>query len=94
MSNGITDTQSLEVFERLVSELSKNFNLDIYKNECPMQTIDYTRKFDKLILSEGTFSWWIGTLSKSNFVYYNERDRFWHGDIFVDKNWIKKKFDY
>jgi hypothetical protein len=77
-----------------IIELSKDFNLEIYKNECPMQTIDYARKFDKLILSEGTFSWWIGTLSKSNFVYYNERERFWHGDIYVDKHWIKKKFDY
>ena len=76
-----------------VVSLANEFNLKIFNEDCPMRTIDFARSFDKLILSEGTFSWWVGTLSNASQIFYNERDRFWHGDIFVNKFWIKKKYE-
>jgi hypothetical protein len=76
-----------------VIKLCEEFGLKLYNNPCPMTTIDFARKFNKLILSEGTFSWWIGTLSQSDTIFYNERERFWHGDIFVNKLWKKKYYE-
>jgi len=76
-----------------VIKLCEEFNLKLYYNECPITTIDFARQFNKIVLSEGTFSWWIGTLSQSDTIFFNERERFWHGDIFVNKNWIKKKYE-
>lgn len=76
-----------------VVSLSNEFNLKIFNEPCPMKTIDFTRSFDKLVLSEGTFSWWAGTLSDASQIFYNERDRFWHGDIFVNKFWVNKKYE-
>jgi hypothetical protein len=76
-----------------ILKLCEEFGLKIYDNPCPMTTIDFARRFNKLVLSEGTFSWWIGTLSKSETIFINERERFWHGDIFVNKLWKRKYYD-
>ena len=75
-----------------VIKLCEEFGLKLYNNPCPMTTIDFARKFNNLVLSEGTFSWWIGTLSQSNTIFFNERERFWHGDIFTNKLWNKKNY--
>jgi hypothetical protein len=76
-----------------VIKLSKEFNLTIYNNT-PSETINFAKNFNNLVLSEGSFSWWIGTLSNSKNVYYNQRERFWHGDIFVFPEWIPLYYDW
>lgn len=76
-----------------VIQLSNEFNLKIY-NESALETIDFAKNFNNLVLSEGSFSWWIGFLSNAENIYYNERPRFWHGDIFVLPEWKPLKYDW
>lgn len=76
-----------------VLELATKFNLTIYYNS-PMETIDFAKNFNNLVLSEGSFSWWIGFLSKAENIYYNDRPRFWHGDMFVLPEWKALKYDW
>lgn len=76
-----------------IFKLREEFGLKLYDNPCPITTIDFARKFNKLVLSEGTFSWWIGTLSQSEIIFFNKRERFWHGDIFVNKLWKEKYYE-
>lgn len=76
-----------------VMELIKEFNLKIY-NESPLDTIDFAKNFNNIILSEGSFSWWMGFLSLAENIYYNERPRFWHGDMFVLPEWKPLKYDW
>jgi hypothetical protein len=76
-----------------VIKLINEFNLKLY-NDSPLETIDFAKNFNNLILSEGSFSWWIEFLSKAENIYYNERPRFWHGDIFVLPKWVPLKYDW
>lgn len=76
-----------------VIKLSEEFNLTIYKNT-PEETINFAKNFKNLVLSEGSFSWWIGLLSNSENIYYNHRERFWHGDIFVFPEWNSLTYDW
>jgi hypothetical protein len=76
-----------------IIKLSKEFNLTIYDNT-PLETINFAKNFKNLVLSEGSFSWWIGVLSNSENIYYNERERFWCGDIFVFPEWKPLYFDW
>lgn len=76
-----------------VLKLIKEFNLKIY-NESPLNTIDFAKNFNSIILSEGSFSWWIGFLSKAENIYYNDRPRFWHGNMFVIPEWKALKYDW
>ena len=70
----------------MVKSLISEFNLALYNNS-PVETINYAKKFDKLILSGGTFSWWIGVLSKASEIFYPKQKIIWHGDIFVFPEW-------
>jgi hypothetical protein len=76
-----------------VISLSKEFNLTIYNNT-PLNTINFAKNFNNLILSEGSFSWWIGFLSNAENIYFNQRERFWHGDIFVFPDWKPLHYDW
>jgi hypothetical protein len=75
-----------------VIKLCEEFGLKLYHNSSPLTTIDFARKFNKLVLSEGTFSWWIGYLSQAEIIICNKRDYIWHGDIFLDR-WEKMNFN-
>lgn len=76
-----------------VMQLINQFNLKIYDSS-PLETIDFAKNFNNLVLSEGSFSWWIGFLSKAENIYYNERPRFWHGDMFVLPEWKSLSYDW
>jgi hypothetical protein len=74
-----------------VKILSDRFKLEILK-ATPLDTIVLGSKYNNLVLSEGTFSWWIGVLSNAKNIIYNDRERFWHGDIFCYDNWTKLSY--
>ena len=76
-----------------VIQLSKEYNLKLYNNE-PLETINFGKNFNNLVLSEGSFSWWVGVLSESENIYFNQRERFWHGDIFVFPEWKSLQYDW
>lgn len=75
-----------------VKKLSEQFNLKVFRDTAD-RTIDFAKNFDNLVLSEGSYSWWIGFLSKAKNIYYNDRERFWHGDMFVLPDWIPLSYD-
>jgi len=76
-----------------VKSLAREFELKI-SDLPPMQTLLSSRSYDKVILSEGTFSWWIGVLSDAEEVTINRRKRnsMWHGDIFIFPDWKQTLF--
>jgi hypothetical protein len=70
----------------IVRSLIQEYNLEFYDNS-PIKILEFAKNFDNLVLSKGTFSWWIGLLSKSNNIYYPINDIGWPGDIFVFDDW-------
>jgi hypothetical protein len=71
----------------IVQTLIKDFNLKLFSENDPILIIDFAKNFDNLVLSKGTFSWWIGFLSKAKNIIYPINDIGWHGDIFVFEDW-------
>lgn len=67
--------------------LIEKYNLTTISMD-PMQTILYGKNFKNIVLSEGTFSWWIGFLSRDSNIICSHRKPDWHGDIFFDR-WKK-----
>lgn len=76
-------TDSLE--HEIISKLKQEFPITIY-NDTPVNTINFAKNFGKLILSKGTFSWWIGFLSKAEKIYY-PKELIEHPKIFVFEDW-------
>jgi hypothetical protein len=72
----------------MVTSLSREFNLELV-HATAADTIKLSRAYDKLVLSNGTFSWWIGFLNYSGRIYYPKIKNVWHGDIFGGDNWIE-----
>ena len=85
--NGYISSDSPD--SHLVSRLIDEYGLNLYNNS-PIDTICFAKDFKKIILSEGTFSWWIGMLSDAEEIYYPKFSLkpIWHGDIFVYDDWI------
>lgn len=75
--------------------LQDRYKLKPYICGVPSQTINFAKDFNNLVLSEGTYCWWIGLLSLgTNIVCNDRRDKFtWHGDIFCYPEWIKLHHD-
>jgi len=69
-----------------VTYLKNKFNLILYDNS-RAETLNFAKDFGNLILSGGTFSWWMGFLSKSSNIFYPTGGPNWHGDIFVFDDW-------
>lgn len=75
----------------MVKNLANKFNLEIFK-ESPEKTIIKSRECDNVVLSNGTFSWWIGFLNYTGRVFYPKIKNSWHGDIFVFPEWNEIDF--
>lgn len=71
---------------KIVNDLVNKYNLQLYQNSAS-NTILFAKDFDNLVLSGGTFSWWIGFLSQASNILYPKNHLDWHGDIFVYNNW-------
>jgi hypothetical protein len=81
----------------LVTFLTDKFNLIQWDNKDPLVKLDFAKDFNQLVLSEGTYCWWMGALSNAKTVICNNRHAnkkvIWHGDIFVYPDWIKLCYD-
>lgn len=75
--------------------LINKFGLKPYVNHTPMEKINFGSSFNNLVLSEGSFSFWIGMLSNAKNVYMNDRRHIWtwHSDIFVYPEWKRLCYD-
>ncbi len=75
--------------------LKEKFNLKTYVNHTPMEKINFAKNFNNLVLSEGSFSFWMGFLSNAENIYINDRRHIWkwHGDIFVFPEWKRLCYD-
>jgi hypothetical protein len=74
-------------------QLISKYNLTPIHGLSPIDTLNFGKNFNNLVLSEGTFSWWIGYLSNAENIICNKRNYLWHGDIFLDR-WKKLQWDY
>jgi len=75
----------------IITYLINKFNLTLYENE-PAETINFAKDFGNLVLSQGTFSWWMGFFSKAGSIFYPKGGPVWHGDIFVFNEWTPIEF--
>jgi hypothetical protein len=89
-SGGYISSDSID--HKFCSYLIHKYNLTPI-NMTPIETLFFGKNFNNLVLSEGTFSWWIAFLSKTENIICNNRECFWHGDIFFDR-WKKLSWDY
>lgn len=84
-----SDTIEHEFCQILISK----YNLIPFNSSSPIEVINFAKNFKNIILSDGTFSWWIGFLSEDSNIICNERDYKWFGDIFLD-DWYRLYWDY
>jgi hypothetical protein len=71
----------------IVQKLIDEYHLKLFNEEDPIKIINFAKDFENIILSKGTFSWWIAILSKSQNIIFPLNDRAWYGDIFVFDDW-------
>jgi hypothetical protein len=78
-----------------VQFLLEKYKLKLYTSDVPVETLNFGKNFNNLVLSEGTYCWWVGVLSNATNVYYNDRRNTfaWHGDIFVYPEWKSLSYD-
>ena len=78
-----------------IQRLIEKFGLKPYINHTPMEKINFAKDFNNLVLSEGSFSFWMGFLSNAQNVFVNNRRHLWswHGDIFVVPHWKQLCYD-
>jgi Glycosyl transferase family 11 len=88
-----SDSLDNEIIKILIDE----YQLIKYIDD-PIKTINFAKNFKNLVLSKGTFSWWIGILSKSDNIMYPKEEQewpnppHWHGNIFVFDEWKGIKY--
>jgi hypothetical protein len=82
-----SDTPTHDIIKKIIEEYP-NVNLINY-NE--IETIQFGSTCKNIILSHGSFSAIIGSLSFYSNVYYPkfQKDKQWHGDIFSIKDWTE-----
>lgn len=87
--NGYLLTDSPE--HDIVKTLINKYNLKHFTGTAAEQ-INFGKNFNNLVLSSGTFAWWIGTLSEAENIYYPITPHPWTGDIHVFPEWKGQKF--
>jgi hypothetical protein len=79
-----------------VLALALQFNATILEKLGPVETMQFGSTARHIVLSDGTFSWWIGVLADvmsqalgapaPSIIWLRDEDD-WHGDIFVFPEW-------
>ena len=70
--------------------LIKKYNLTPFE-ENEVSTIQFGSTCKHIVLSKGTFSWWIGIMAFDSSIWFPEKrnSKPWHGDIFIFDDWNK-----
>jgi len=70
--------------------LIDKYNLTVFEGN-EVQTMQFGSTCKHIVLSKGTFSWWIGVLSFDSNVWFPENKNIkpWHGEIFIFPEWNK-----
>jgi hypothetical protein len=86
-TGGYVSSDSID--DPICRRLMKKYNLQKWvANE--VDTIKMASTSKILVLSNGTFSWFMGLLGFfTEAVYYPKVHRVWHGDIYVNDRWIE-----
>ena len=85
----ITDSINHPIAQTLVQK----YSLKYFSSSAPTpgvaaaEQIMFAKDFNNLVLSSGTFAWWIALLSKANNIYYAQTPVQWTGDIHVYPEW-------
>ena len=82
-----SDSIKNEICQKLINK----YKLIVY-NSSEVETIQFGSSCKNIVLSTGTFSWYIGAFSFESKVYFPEIKKVWHGDIFIFEDW--KKISY
>jgi len=69
--------------------LIEKYNLEPFDDENPIKVINFAKNFNNLILSEGTFSWWIAFLSDAKNIFYGKSDKAWANNNLFLEEWNK-----
>ena len=78
-----------------VIELMEEYNLKLYMDDHPLKIIDFAKNFNNLVLSEGSFNFWMAFLSKAKNIIINDRPWKWFGKTLFDfPEWTKLSWDY
>jgi len=92
-TKGYITSDSME--HPIVTSLIQKYKLIPYYQKDPLAKLDFAKDFNQMVLSEGTYCWWIGALSRAETIICNNRNdvHHWHGDIFVYPEWTKLHHD-
>ena len=73
--------------------LINKYNLTPFE-ENEVSTIQFGSTCKHIVLSKGTFSWWIGVLAFDSNIWFPEKrnSKPWHGDIFIFDDWNKVEY--
>lgn len=75
----------------IVKTLMDKYNLRYYDADT-LDTLWFASSCKNIVLSNGTYSWFMGFFSQNANVYWPEIKEKWHGDIFVFPEWHEVKF--
>ena len=79
-----SDTVTHPICQNLINK----YNLTVF-NSNEVDTIKFGSSCKNIVLSLGTFSWYIGAFSFESTIYFPEIKKQWHGNIFVFPEWNK-----
>lgn len=66
--------------------LIDKYNLIPFDDESPINVMIFAKNFNNLILSDGTFSWWLGFLSRAENIFHGKSNQIWTlSNIFSDE---------